>query len=190
MRCKKVTYAGAVLEVEVFTVSDKVRNIKNAIPKPENNLTPEQKAQKNVNKSQKQFIRLVNTNFTSRAYYITLTYKDEYYPNNYEQAIKDRNNYLRRLKYHNPNVRYIAVTGYGSITGRLHHHLIVDGAGENDILQLWTCGDIARAEHLREHNYYNGVDYGEDYTALACYLHEHTPKSYNKRRWLQSKNIL
>lgn len=46
--------------------------------KPVNVRTEEEKARYNNHKSEKHFIRLVNTNFTSAAYYVTLTYNNEH----------------------------------------------------------------------------------------------------------------
>lgn len=74
------------------------------------------------------------------------------------------------------------VTGFGSRSGRLHHHLIVSDVSESDILNKWTFGEIAKVEHLRKDNYYNGVNHGEDFTALAIYLHQHTPTEHKGKR--------
>ncbi|MDE5992717.1 MAG: hypothetical protein K2G87_06665, partial [Oscillospiraceae bacterium] len=98
-------------------------------------------------------------------------------------------NYIRRLRYSNPHAKIVAVTGYGSRSGRLHHHLIVSGVSEGDLLGKWLLGDIAKVEHLRKDNYYNGVNHGEDFTALAIYLHQHTPTARKGKRWKQTKNI-
>ena len=48
--------------------------------------------------------------------------------------------------------------------------MVSNGLTEEQIREKWDGGTIIRIEHLREHNYYNGVDHGRDYTGLANYL--------------------
>lgn len=189
MRCLKKTRSGVVCEIEVYSVPDGVKLTKNTEPKPQNVRTDEGKARYNNHKSQKRFIRLVNTNFTSTGYYVTLTYDNEHLPESYAEAVKNLDNYIRRLRYSNPHAKIVAVTGFGSRSGRLHHHLIVSGVSEGDLLGKWFLGDIAKVEHLRKDNYYNGLNHGEDFTALAIYLHQHTPAEHRGKRWKQTKNI-
>lgn len=188
--CERVTRSGAVLEKEYYPVSENIRNIGRSKPEPENVRTPEEKARYNRYKSEKHFVRLINTNFRSGDYYVTLTYNDGHLPESYEEAQKNIDNYIRRLRYSNPNAKIVAVTGHGKSTGRLHHHLIISGVSESDIISKWTFGSIIKAEPLREHNEYNGIDHGEDFTALAVYMHKHTPEEYKGKRWKQTKNIL
>jgi len=187
--CRRVTRSGVVYEAEIYSVSDCVKNIKESKPKPDNIRTPEEKKNYNNHKSEKHFVRLVNTNFNSSAYYVTLTYDEEHLPLTYEEACNILSNYIRRLQRNNPNVAIIAVTGFGKSNGRLHHHLIILGASEDDILNKWKHGSIKRAEHPRKHNFYNGIDCGEDFTGLAVYLHGHTPAEHKGKRWKQTKNL-
>lgn len=144
--CKRVTRSGAVYEVEFYPVSETVRDFSNSKPEPANVRTDEEKARYNNHKSEKHFIRLVNTNFTSAAYYVTLTYANEHLPESYAEAVKNLDNYIRRLRYSNPHAKIVAVTGYGSRSGRLHHHLIISGVSEGDLLGKWLLGDIAKVE--------------------------------------------
>ena len=190
MTCRQKTTSGAVCEIEIYTVPENTRSIRNSEPKPENVRTPEEKERYNRHKSEKHFVRLVNANFTSGGYYVTLTYDNEHLPESYSEALKCIDNYTRRLKYSNPNARIISVTGYGVSSGRLHHHLIIENVSEADILNKWSCGTVSKAEQLRKHNYYNGTDHGEDFTALAVYLHKHAPAEYKGKRWKQTKSIL
>lgn len=186
-RYKKRTFSGAVCEIEVYSVSD--RSTPKPKPTPEKLLTAEERAEYNRRKSEKHFIRLINTNFTHTAYYVTATYSNDKLPATYNEANNNLDNYIRRLRRTNPNAKIIAVTGFGKRSGRLHHHLIISGVSEDDIISKWNGGDIIRAEPLREHNYYNGLDHGEDYTALAVYLHSHTPLNAKGKRWKQTKTI-
>ena len=187
--CKRVTRSGSVYELEFYPVSETVRDFSKSKPEPVNVRTPEEKARYNNHKSEKHFVRLINTNFTSTAYYVTLTYDNEHLPQGYTEAVKNLDNYIRRLRYSNPHSKIVAVTGYGSRLGRLHHHLIISGVSEGDILGKWLLGDIAKVEHLRKDNYYNGINHGEDFTSLAIYLHQHTPTEHKGKRWKQTKNI-
>ena len=79
--------------------------------------------------------------------------------------------------------------GRGKTTFRIHFHMISDGVSEKLIRDLWGLGDVLRIEHLREHNYYNGVDYGRDYTGLANYLFDHWTPEQGGHRWKQTKNL-
>ncbi len=184
---KKRTISGAVCEIEFFNAPEsRSPSLK---PKRESIRTDEERREYNRRKSEKHFVRLVNTNFDHNAYYVTLTYDNEHLPATYEEAERNLENYKRRLQRYNPNIKLIAVTGEGKNSGRLHHHLIILGAAEKDIIEKWTGGNIARAEHLRKHNYYNGVDQGEDFTALAEYLFHHTEQVTKGRRWKQTKKL-
>lgn len=184
---RKRIFSGAVCEIEIFNAADTRSPVPE--PKPVKLRTEEERAEYNRRKSEKRFIRLVNTNFDHNAYYVTLTYDKEHLPASYEEAERNLDNYKRRLKRNNPNAKIIAVTGRGKHSGRLHHHLIISGAAESDIIGKWEHGEIARAEHLRPHNYYNGEDFGEDYTGLAEYLFAHTEEVTKGRRWKQTKNL-
>ncbi|MBQ8780682.1 MAG: hypothetical protein IJZ72_03290 [Oscillospiraceae bacterium] len=188
--CLVTTISGPVLEIEQVPISEKVGNLSRVTLENKDNIrTPEEKEKYNRHKSCKVFVRIVCSSFTSKGFYVTLTYSDEYLPSDYQAAQKELENYIRRLKYSNPNAVIVAVTGYGKSTGRLHHHLIIEGVNEADIFKKWGKGEVVKAEHLREHNIYNGIDHGEDFTALAEYLHAHTPSEHKGRRWKQTKNI-
>lgn len=186
-RYKKRTFSGAVCEIEIYNGFDgRSPKLK---PAPVNIRTEKERREYNRRKSEKHFIRVVNTNFTHNDYYVTATYSNELLPDSFDEAENNLNNYVRRLRRTNPQAKIIAVTGYGKRSRRLHHHLIISGVAESDILSKWNGGEIIRAERLREHNYYNGIDYGEDFTALAAYLHAHTPDNVKGRRWKQTKTI-
>ncbi len=52
----------------------------------------------------------------------------------------------------------------------------------------WIYGSIVRIDHLREHNYYDGIDHGQDYTGLANYLFDHWTPEQGGHRWKQTRN--
>lgn len=158
-------------------------------PRPERVRSAEEKEIYNRKKSEKHFVRLVNTNFTSNDHYVTLTYDNEHLPSCFEAAQKFLDNYIRRLKRKYPQAKIICVTGFGKRNGRLHHHLIISGVPEEEIKAKWNGGTVSRVEKLREHNFYNGKDCGEDFTGLALYMFAHTPSDHKGKRWKQTKNI-
>ena len=73
--------------------------------------------------------------------------------------------------------------GRGKGTHRIHFHMVSEGIPEEQIRKLWGMGEIVRIEHLREHNYYSGIDHGQDYTGLANYLFGHWTPEQGGHRW-------
>ena len=66
--------------------------------------------------------------------------------------------------------------------------MVSDGIPEEFIKQKWEFGNILRIENLREHNFYDGVDHGQDYTGLANYLFDHWTPEQGGHRWKQTRN--
>lgn len=189
-RMKRVTVSGDVLEQEIFCVAPNTKNLKGAEPKPLTERTEEEKEEYNRKQSLKRFIRIVNTNFGPPAYYVTNTFDDEHLPQDFKGARRALDNYFRRLQYAFPDMVGVAVMGRGKRHGRIHIHCIISGVDEKTIREKWTQGAIVRAEHLRKHNFYDGVDHGRDYTALATYLFNHwTAEQGGGKRWRQTKTI-
>jgi len=114
--------------------------------KPKAKPTPA--AQKRVNKreSENKLIRLLNANFTADDLSFDLTYSAENHPESDEQARKDAQNFLRRLKRKRkkdglPDLKYILVTAKGSKKGRYHHHLVISGGvSVQELARLWGLG--------------------------------------------------
>lgn len=183
------TRSGAVLEQEVYNIAPNTRNLRGAEPKPVNDRSDEEKETYNRKQSLKRFVRLVNTNFSHTAYYVTLTYDNEHLSTDFIAAKRDLDNYIRRLKYSFPDMVAIVVMGRGKKSGRIHFHLIISGVNPQAICQKWKRGQIKRVEPLREHNYYGGIDHGEDYTGLATYLFNHWTAEQGGKRWKQTKTV-
>ncbi len=107
---------------------------------------PTGEAQAKLNKriSENNLIRLLNANFTKHDIAFDLTYKNS--PETKEQADRDLQNFLRRLKrFRKKNglspLKYIAVTERGERKGRFHHHLVINGGVDiNTLAQLWGKG--------------------------------------------------
>lgn len=192
MRVMRDVKSGAVLEKEIYFVPENIKLTKKTEPKDKKELTPEEKSENNRKKSEKNFVRIFNNNFDKGSWYLTFTFDDEHLPLTWEEASRIADNYLRRVKRWDPSVKYLLVIGRGRGTDRLHVHAIIDGTYIDDVkmLELWTDGTIKRAEHLREHNFYDGVDCGQDFTGLAVYLHKHNNAEHKGKRWKQSRNLI
>ena len=177
-RVKRRIFSGVVCEQEVYTVSDRA-NIKKAEPRPRFK-DDEERAQHRIGISKRKHQRLVNENFSPLSLYSTLTFDDDSEVHTFSEARRIRDNYFRRLQRACPDAKIIIYMGRGKSTNRIHFHMISDGIPEETISGKWNDGSVIHIRHLREHNYYNGVDYGQDYTGLADYLFNHwTPLEGN-----------
>lgn len=187
-RIKRRTFSGSVCEQEVFTVPDSVRKISDAEPKQWFE-TEEDRARHEWLASRRRFTQNINATFSSRSLYSTLTLDNENEVHTFAEADKIRVNFKRRLQYVFPDAQIIIVMGRGKKTNRIHFHMLSDGISKEIINAKWTLGNVDRIERLRKHNYYNGVDHGQDYTGLAHYLFDHWTPEQGNHRWMQTKNI-
>ncbi len=187
IRVKRKVYSGVVLEQEVYTAFRVCSSGSYRIPKPRFNSDEERIAHKN-GMSRRRHRRLVNANFTPASLYSTLTFDKENEVHDFTDARHLRDLYYRRLKRAYPDAVIFIYMGKGKHTNRIHLHMLTDGIPEDKITSLWKCGTIVDCEHLRAHNFYDGVDHGQDYTALADYLWNHWEPNQGGKRWKQSKN--
>lgn len=186
-RVKKRTFSGVVCEQEVFTISDRVKDIRKAEPR-QRFKTPEEREQHRINISRKKHARYFNENFSPRSLYSTLTFDVEHECHEYRDVKRIRDLFVRRLKYAYPDAVIFIYVGRGKSTHRFHIHMVSDGIPEEFIEKKWEFGSVLRIEHLREHNYYNGIDHGQDYTGLANYLFDHWTPEQGGHRWKQTRN--
>ena len=89
--------------------------------------------------------RLINLNFTENDYALHLTYDDKYLPASPEEARKDVQNFIRRLKRvykkQSAELKYIHVTEKGEQSDRVHHHLIISGGVDRTAIEnVWNLG--------------------------------------------------
>jgi len=187
-RIKRRTYSGCVCEQEVFTVAANRKSLKTAEPR-ERFKTEEDRARHREGISRRHHARLVNENFTPDSLYSTLTMDDEHEVHTFEEADKLADRYIRRLRYLNPDAQIMFHMGRGRSTNRIHFHMLSNGLSEKVIREKWRAGKVVSIENLRAHNYYNGVDHGRDYMALANYLFNHWTPEQGSHRWRQTKNI-
>jgi len=185
IRVKRRTFAGCVCEQEVYSTSTK--NYKSSEPKPRFASEEERQAHKDAI-SRRRHARLVNENFSPSSLYSTLTFDMDIEVHDYKEGKKLRDLFVRRLKRKYPDAVIFVYMGRGKHTNRFHLHMLSDGVPQDYIEKQWIYGNVNRIEHLRLHNFYDGVDHGQDYTALANYLFEHWEPAQGKHRWKQTRN--
>lgn len=177
---------GNFLEVEIYPISKYEQNKSRSRKKRES-----RKEQKNLNdkNARKNLRRRIHANFNNKDLIVSLSYDAANLPASEDAAIRDRNNYIRRIKnFRKKNgldeIKYIAVLEYREATEdkrtktRIHHHIIISGMDRDKVEELWGKG-TANANRLQA----NELGFEE----LANYLSKN-PRG--KKRWSQSKNIV
>lgn len=180
--CKEVR-AGEQLEIEIYPEFSKISEIpEEARLKKDNS-----KAQKSLNdKNARKYVnRLIEHNFTDRDIWITLTYGKGQEPADMDEAIKNMQNYIRRINYQRkkrglPNAKYVYVTEFSPGSKiRWHHHLVMDGLLDMDLVEkTWKKGQRNETRRLEKDEY--GL------TGLANYI---TKEPRGKKRWNSSTNL-
>ena len=144
--------------------------------------TSEIQAKLNQRNAEKKLTRLVHNNFTENDIALHLTYRNGEEPENEADALRVLGNFIRRLKRRYKKavkeLKYISCTEYGKKTGRVHHHLIINGGYDRDeIEKLWGRG-YANSKRLQFEE--DGV------TGLARYI---AKDKHFFKRWNQSRNL-
>ncbi len=188
-RVKTRIFSGAVCEQLVFNISDRIQDIRTAKPKPRFQ-NEEERERHREGISRREHIRKFNQNFGPSSYYSTLTFDNEYEVHTFGEAKQVRKKYARRLMYHFPDAKLMIYIGRGKATNRIHFHMVSEGIPEEMIKKLWGMGGVVRIEHLREHNFYNGKDHGQDYTGLANYLFDHWTPEQCGRHYKQAGKMV
>lgn len=129
---------------------------------------------------------VLHLNFTDRDINLRLSYNEE--PETIEDAIKEVQLFIRRVKnYRSKNglekIKYIYVTEQGIKGGRIHHHIVMSGGIERDVIEaLWGRG-YSNAQRLQFNE--------EGLRGLAHYFGNYPDKErITYRRWNSSKNLL
>ncbi len=188
MRAKRKVFAGVVCEQEVYSVSDRVKDVKQSQPRPRFSSAEEYEEFKQ-RIARRKFARKINATFDTQSFYVTLTIDRENEAHTYEDADAIINPFWRRLRRVNPDAQMVLVKGRGKNTNRFHIHMIVKGLTEEQIKEKWTAGKVARIDPLRAHNYYDGIDHGQDYTGLANYLFDHWEPEQGARHYKGTRNL-
>ena len=171
---------GQYMEIEHYPVFETRRRGRSPKRKP----TTETMKRHNEIVAKRKLIRLAHANFTPDDIRFDLTYNEQHYPESAEEAQKQMQNFLRRLRRYRqknnlPELKYIAVTEVGKRKKRYHHHLMLN------------CGDMT-ARKLAEL-------WGKGYTTIKPLQFNDTgivglAKYFIKapilgKRWLASRNL-
>lgn len=188
---KRRIFAGAVCEQVVYCVPDGVR--KPAEYDPEKRRKERFESEEEYSKfkaeiSRRNHLRLFQANFSPTSIFSTLTFADEYELHTFPEAKVIARKLIRMLKYAYPDAVIFLYMGRGGSAGRIHYHMVSEGVPVEFIAAKWKYGAIKRFNNLREHNYYEGVDHGQDYTALANYLFNHWTEEQGGHRWIMTRN--
>lgn len=185
---EKRIYLGEYLEVEVYPITKEERQQ----PRRKKKEQESREAQKVLNdKNTRKYLRWkITTNFGKKDFYLSLSYSDEHLPRTIEEAERQLSNYIQRVnrlrkKKGLPNAKYIAFTEFleGDRKIRVHHHIIIDGGLDRDVLEeKWGRGR-ANSKKLQP-------DPLRGYEELANYLCKQPRTKKGKKRWKQSKGNL
>ena len=183
----KTIRSGDMLEVEAYPIWDIPGGRRGRRGKGSST------AQQNLNdkNTKKRLIRLVNTNFTDKDLWATLTYSTGKLPADHEQAKRDMQNYIRRLKrwlkrqskYEKFALKYIYVTEYNNDEKkkvRIHHHIIMNFPDRNIAEDLWNGGGRTQTRRLQPD------DFGLE--GLTRYITKDRKKDPSKR-YTVSRNL-
>lgn len=184
---KKRIFAGTVCEQIVYSVPDRVGDIKRYQPKPRFRDEDERQRHK-LGISKRKHARAFNANFSPTSLYSTLTFSDDWELHDFPSAKRVRNNFVRTLKRAYPEAVIFLYMGRGKSTHRIHFHMVSEGIPKEVISTKWKYGTIKRIDNLRENNYYEGINHGQDYTGLANYLFDHWEPEIGSHHWMQTKN--
>lgn len=126
---------------------------------------------------------LVETNFQVGDIRVHPTYDDKTLPASFEDAQKVMGNYVRKLKRmakkKGKELKYVYVTEFGSVHGRLHHHLLVNagsGLTREELEEAWGRG-------------YCSTDIIRDCKEAAGYLTKSKRQYKGKHIYSASRNL-
>lgn len=186
---KQRIFSGAVCEQEVYSISSRYHTRRNKSKMPPLRLRDPAAYQKHKDGiGLRNFIRMFNENFSPSSIYSTLTFDAENEVHDFRDARILRERYYKKLKKLFPDSVPLIVMGRGKSTNRIHFHMVSEGIPVEAIAEQWTYGKIIESVNLREHNYYNGIDFGQDYTALAKYLWRHWTPEQGGKHYKISRN--
>lgn len=178
----KRAVAGYVLDLRIYPVW--LRNQKSSRARKAKPAKSAMKLQNRKN-AQNKLIGLMNVNFTEKDIYITLSYRGVP-PFSEEEARKDMQNYLKRIKRWRgtrdmSELKYIYVIedDYDGEKIRIHHHLVMSGMDRNEAERIWdlgrTCSRMLEADE-------------DGFESIARYLTK-SAKEPGKKSWCGSQNL-
>ncbi len=181
-------YCGNYLEVDVFPVFPVARS-RSRKKKP----TSEVQQKLNEHNAEQKLIRILNANFTSEDIEIHLTFRDENLPENEEEAARDIQNFLRRVKRARKKagldeLKYVCITEGGDEGKRYHYHVTMNGGLDRDLLEkLWGYG-YANSRRLQFNE--NGVEGLARYVTKQFRDKKESGETIFRKRWTASKNLV
>lgn len=130
---------------------------------------------------------LLAANFTGRDLFVTLTYRPEDLPKSRKEARELAKKFIRAMRTHRKvrkqEFKYIYTTEEKHGEARLHHHLIIDGTGNDleTIRSLWPYGDIVDIEYLGK----------SDFETWALYMTKEgvSGRPVGAQLWTTSRNL-
>lgn len=197
MIVKSRTFSGVVCEQIVYHVSDRIKEPAKAKPRVRFKDDGERERHKDEI-ARKRHTQRFNATFSNApvecSFYTTLTFDVAHEVHTFEDARRERDNYIRRLRYAHPDSVIFAYLGRGHKRARIHMHIVSTGIPAEVIVQKWDCGEIADIEPLRTHNYYKTEDRGKedrgrDLTGLANYLYNHWTPEQGGHRYKTSGRV-
>ena len=153
-------------------------------------MSREAQRKQNAKNAEKRLVRLINANFTRGDVMITLTYRKELRPDSYKDALKDVQNYLRRVKNWRKRSgmtegKYLYVIERSG-KDNWHAHLIMSKMSRDIAESLWKHADFVNAKSYQPTEQDGGA-------AFANYILGNKggkPRSnHGWRRWNCSKNL-
>lgn len=176
IRCGPYGKKAPHIEIEIYPNTEPVvktpRRTKNTVSAPKQKLL-------NDKKSIRYLFQLIKANFTSADFRLDLTYKNKFLPRTEEEMNKRIDNYMDRVnraraKAGLPKAKYICIDEYGKKNGRIHHHLLISGGLERDLMEQLWCDRKRKGVKTRESLGYANCDrlqFSEDgIEGLAIYI--------------------
>lgn len=187
-KIKQRIYAGTTCDQIVYFAPD-CTDVKKAEPRIRFK-SEEEREQHKHNIGLRNFVRIVNQNFTPAGFYATFTFSPKYEQYYFEDTKKIRENFIRKIKRQFPEAKIVSVLGRGENTQRIHMHMIFEDADPAGVAAHWTFG-IVDMSPLRKNNKDpdTGKDIGTDYTALATYLYNHWTPEQGGHAYTRTKNL-
>lgn len=111
-----------------------------------NKPTRETQEKLNQKNRERMLADILHLNYTDKDYFIRLSYSDENNPATIAEADAMLYNYFRRIRYLRkkqglPPLKAVYVTEQGTKSGRIHHHVFLNGDIDRDTLEgLWKNG--------------------------------------------------
>ena len=208
---EKKTDCGNYREIDIIPRTDNAeRAVKGKRGKRKKVTEPKQKDLNDKN-SKRYLVQLGNGNFGIADLHGSCTYDNEHLPDNVEDAVKNVDNYLRRIAYRRGKLgieplKYILVTEYGyqkedeTKLVRVHHHIIMNGGLDRDEVEMmWTDQRINWKRYEKSPDDYRNtvqkmgwinadrLQVNENGIEALCKYVLKNPKG--KKRWSSSRNL-